>query len=291
MLAYNTYKVHQSNQKVFQHFKVNNQLFVFYNCPQKEKVMQLYNAYNQFLFSIGGKRIFSMGNQRWELTKDTAFLLKRTAYHQEMHEEVEGWKVLAFYVKDAYFKKILEEFRPLLPWDNLPPHTDDMLLYIDLNDQIKNCFLSMLPYFDDNRRYPQDIIEMKFKELLYNIFIHPDNKHILAYVNAISEGYQTPIWEVMETNYMFNLKLDAFAQITNRSLSAFKRDFRKHYNTSPGKWLIKKRLERAKIYLGTTNHSIQSIAFDSGFNNASHFSRVFQNQFNISPSTYRNSLG
>lgn len=291
MKAYNLYQLHQSDQKTFRHFSVNNQLFVFYNCPQIDQLVQLYSVHNQLLFSIGGKRTFHKGNQSWTITKDTSFMLKRVAFHQELHDDTEGWKVLAFYIKDDYFKRVLNEFRPHLDLSNIPIHSDEMLLHIHLNERIRNCYFSMLPYFDDEKKYPDDIIEMKFKELLYNIFVHPDNKHILAYVNAISEGYQTPIWEVMESNYMFNLKLDEFAQIANRSLSAFKRDFKKHYKISPGKWLVSKRLERAKIYLETTKQTIQSIAFDSGFNNASHFSKTFQKQYKVSPSNYRNSLG
>ena len=289
MPVYNTYKVHQSNHEVFRHFKVKNQLFVFYNCPQMERVMQLYNTFNQFVFSLEGSRKLHKGEQTWELTSDTAFVLKRTAYHQELNDETEGWKVLALYVKDDYFKKILEELRPHLNWENVPKQPDDMLMYIALNDRIRNCYFSMLPYFDEDPNYPEDIIEMKFKELLYNIFQHPKNKHILAYVNAISEGYITPIWEVMENNFMFNLKLEEFAEIANRSLSVFKREFKDHYGKTPGKWLILRRLEFAKNQLLTTKKTIQEITYDCGFNNASHFSRVFKQQFNITPSEFKSS--
>ncbi|WP_242206435.1 helix-turn-helix domain-containing protein [Aestuariivivens insulae] len=290
MAAFNLYNVFQSDQNIFRHFVVNNQLFVFYNCPQLEKVVQLYGVHNQLLFSIDGKRTFHRGDQSWALTKDTSFMTKRIAYHQEWSDDPAGWKVLVFFIKDDYFKSVLDEFRPHLDLSNLPKNSDEMLLRIHLNERIRSCYFGMLPYFDDEKKYPDDIIEMKFKELLYNIFVHPDNKHILAYVNAISEGYKTPIWEVMESNYMFNLKLNEFAQIANRSLSAFKRDFKMHYSISPGKWLTSKRLERAKIYLETTKQSIQSIAFDSGFNNASHFSRIFQKQYKISPSAYRDGM-
>lgn len=290
MAVYNTYKVHKSDQEIFRHFEVKNQLFVFYHCPQMKRVMQLYNTFNQFVFSLEGSRTLHKGDQTWEINKDTAFIIKRTAYHQELNDETEGWKVLALYVKDDYFKKILDELRPYLNWENVPKQPDDMLMYINLNDRIRNCYFSMLPYFDEDPNYPEDIIEMKFKELLYNIFQHPLNKHILAYVNAISEGYKTPIWEVMEDNFMFNLKLKEFADIANRSLSAFKREFKDYYRMTPGKWLVSRRLDLTKSQLVTTQKNIQEIAFDCGFNNASHFSRVFKEHFNITPSQFKNSL-
>ena len=107
MAAYNLYKLHQSDQKTFRHFNVNNQLFVFYNCPQIDKLVQLYNVHNQLLFSIGGKRTVHQGEQSWTITKDTSFMLKRVAFHQELHDDTEGWNVLAFYIKDDYFIRFI----------------------------------------------------------------------------------------------------------------------------------------------------------------------------------------
>lgn len=288
MAAYNLYEIHQSNQEVFKHFSIKKQLFVFYNCPQLDRIVKLYNTHNQILFSLGGKRIFHQGNQSWTITKDVSYMVKRIAFHQEVQDDIKGWKVLAFYIKDDYFKYILDEYRSFLNFNNLPKSNNEKLLYIHINDRIRECYLSMIPYFDEGSKHPEDIIEMKFKELLYNIFTHPKNRHVLAYVNAISEGYITPIWEVMENNFTFNLKLNEFAQIANRSLSKFKQDFRKHYNTTPGKWLLNRRLDYAKQLITTTSYNISKIVYDCGFENLAHFSRVFKDKFGKSPSQYRN---
>lgn len=290
MGAYNIYEIHQSNQEVFKHFSIKKQLFVFYNCPQLDKVVQLYAVHNQLLFSIGGKRTFHKTDQSWTITKDTSFMLKRTAFHQELHDDIKGWEVLAFYIKDDYFKYILDEYRPFLDLKNLPQPNSEMLLELHLNDRIRECYFSMIPYFDESDKHPEDIIEMKFKELLYNIFIHPKNKHILAYVNAISEGYITPIWEVMENNFTYNLKLKEFAQIANRSLSKFKVDFQNHYKTTPGKWLLNRRLDYAKQLMITTSKRISEVGYDCGFENLPHFSRVFKNKFGKSPAHFRASI-
>jgi AraC-like DNA-binding protein len=217
-------------------------------------------------------------------------MLKRTAFHQELDDDIKGWKVLAFYIKDDYFKYVLDEYRSFLNFNNLPKPSSEMLLDIHLNERIRDCYLSMLSYFDEDDKHPEDIKEMKFKELLYNIFINTNNRHILAYVNSISEGYITPIWEVMENNFMYNLKLKEFAQIANRSLSKFKADFRDHYKTTPGKWILNKRLDYTKRLITTTSKHISDIAFESGFENLSHFSRVFKNKYKVSPSAFKKSV-
>ena len=91
----------------------------------------------------------------------------------------------------------------------------------------------------------------------------------------------------MEDNFSYNLKLGEFARLSNRSLSAFKRDFRKEFKVSPGKWLLEKRLHHARHLLSNSGKTVSEAAFESGFENPSHFSRVFHEQFGLAPATLR----
>ncbi len=92
----------------------------------------------------------------------------------------------------------------------------------------------------------------------------------------------------MEANYMFNLTVAEYARITGRGISAFKREFCEYYHATPGKWLTHKRLEHAKLLLTTSTKNISEIAYDSGFKNLSHFSRIFKENYGSSPLQYRN---
>ena len=56
---------------------------------------------------------------------------------------------------------------------------------------------------------------------------------------------------------MFNLSVDEFARIAQRSVATFKREFSEYYHTTPGKWLTQKRLEYAKILLDTSKKKHQ----------------------------------
>jgi len=95
--------------------------------------------------------------------------------------------------------------------------------------------------------------------------------------------------EVMEANYMYNLPLEEYAKISNRSLATFKRQFKSLLYTTPGKWLIARRLDYAQLMLDTTRKNINEITFESGFENCSHFCRVFKERFGTSPLNYRKS--
>lgn len=106
-------------------------------------------------------------------------------------------------------------------------------------------------------------------------------------VSLTANQKKASLLEVMEANYMYNLPLPEFARISNRSLATFKREFKTLFYISPGKWLIARRLDYARLLLFTTKKSINEITIESGFENTSHFSRVFKERFGTSPLHFR----
>lgn len=111
----------------------------------------------------------------------------------------------------------------------------------------------------------------------------PANAELLSYFCSLLQEPQTVSLQwVMKENYSFNLKLEEFARLTARSLSAFKRDFRRLHNTSPGQWLLEKRLNHAMHLLTNLHKTVTEAAFESGFESASHFSRAFRQRFGTS---------
>ena len=112
-------------------------------------------------------------------------------------------------------------------------------------------------------------------------------RDLLAYINSIDDQYKTPLWQVMEANYTFNLAIEEFARIAQRSVATFKREFHEYYHTTPGKWLTQKRLEYAKDLLDTSKKNVSEIADESGFENITHFSRIFKEKYGLSPLQYR----
>lgn len=92
---------------------------------------------------------------------------------------------------------------------------------------------------------------------------------------------------VMSENFLFNLKVEEFAKLCGRSLSAFKRDFKNTFNTTPSKWIMSKRLEYAKTLLLESNLNVNQICYESGFKNNSHFIQSFKEKFNLTPNQYK----
>ncbi|MEM8908462.1 MAG: AraC family transcriptional regulator, partial [Bacteroidota bacterium] len=93
--------------------------------------------------------------------------------------------------------------------------------------------------------------------------------------------------ELMETHYTKNLPLKEFAFLSSRSLSTFKRDFKKIFADTPSKWLKKKRLQLAYELLQTTTQRPTDIYLQVGFESYAHFSKAFKRAYGVSPSQFR----
>jgi AraC family transcriptional regulator, exoenzyme S synthesis regulatory protein ExsA len=94
----------------------------------------------------------------------------------------------------------------------------------------------------------------------------------------------------MEANFRYNLSLEEYAKLCHRSLSSFKREFQAHFQESPGKWLLQKRLDYSAALLRGSRMNVTEVAFESGFEDVSHYSRVFKERFGIPPMAYRQNL-
>ena len=123
--------------------------------------------------------------------------------------------------------------------------------------------------------------------MLLNICSDPNNRDIRNVFYTLYKNVGGSIESVMEEQFIYNLKVDEFARLCGRSLSSFKRDFKKIYDTSPRKWLLTKRLNLARNIILNTDLSIQEICYDCGFESDSHFVRSFKEQFGVTPRQWR----
>ena len=95
--------------------------------------------------------------------------------------------------------------------------------------------------------------------------------------------------DFMEKNYKRDMSMSEFASASGRSLSTFKRDFRKISDLSPERWLTERRL-RASLEMLRRGKRVTDTCFDVGFKNVSHFSAIFKRRFGVTPGDARKGL-
>jgi len=101
-------------------------------------------------------------------------------------------------------------------------------------------------------------------------------------IKAISE---------MEKNTEEALSRDEIADRVGLSRRQLERLFRRYLNTSPARYYLKLRLNRARTLLTQTTMPVTEVAFASGFTSASHFSKCYRDMFGRTPRAERRGAG
>ena len=93
--------------------------------------------------------------------------------------------------------------------------------------------------------------------------------------------------DYMEENFRDPLTLSDAARSAFLSPAYFSHVFRETTSTCFAHFLQQIRIREAKRLLRQTDRSVTEIAYDSGFNNLSHFNRVFRRLAGVNPTRYR----
>jgi AraC family transcriptional regulator len=91
----------------------------------------------------------------------------------------------------------------------------------------------------------------------------------------------------IEDNLSGDLSLPILAQVAGLSTAGFAQAFAAAQGETPHQYVIRRRIERAKRLLMSTDASIVEIAFQAGFSSQSHLSDTFRRLNGVTPGAYR----
>lgn len=110
-------------------------------------------------------------------------------------------------------------------------------------------------------------------------------KAVTKHKSQLSEALD---WAVQNLASDFNIA--DLANKANMTRRTFDRHFKHHFQMTPQRWLIERKLESAKTLLETTDDSIEKIAILSGFESATTLRHNFNKYLFVTPSYYRNTF-
>ena len=146
----------------------------------------------------------------------------------------------------------------------------------------KSFMDSLAPYREEGTEINPQLQQLKVNEAIMILLqTQPQLADILF---DFSDPGKIDLESFMEKNFHFNVQMKRFAYLTGRSLATFKRDFEKIFNTTPGNWLLHRRLQEAYYKIKEKGRSVSDVYMDVGFEDLSHFSYAFKNKFGLAPS-------
>jgi AraC-like DNA-binding protein len=282
----NHYDFVKANPGLFKQFSCNEALFLIIDCPPEFVKAEDWIDHNCFLHVITGNHLLFSRERSWLISKGSTVFIKKGGLGIQKIDE-DAFCALMFYVPDNYIHSFLNDKKCEPLQFEHSSISNDMLIDLETNEVLIAFFNSVLSYFETDRQPTEELLELKFKELLLNIISNPANKELTAYLYKVFLSGNNDLSDIMERNYLYSLSLDEFARICHRSLSKFKRDFDIVFGMPPGKWLMEKRLEYASKLLFNSKKSITDIVIESGFTNITHFDRIFKKHFGATPLQHR----
>jgi AraC-like DNA-binding protein len=267
-------------------FEVGGLQFARFTCPVQDQPLGIWAESDHFIHVLSANSTWKTFRGTWSAGAGETVFFRKGAYISPPHVE-ENLCLLLFFVPDALVRQTVRELAAELP--RKIEAFDPRELAIRVNHDVGfTAFLhAMTEYFTDNEVPPEPLLKLKVKELITSILVGNNNPTLAAYFRSLG-ALQAPALEwIMESNFRHNLSIEQFAQLCHRSVSSFKRDFQEQYHTSPGKWLLDRRLDCAASLLGTTDMSVTETMLECGFEELSHFSRAFKARFGEPPTAYR----
>jgi AraC-like DNA-binding protein len=276
-------KIKESKQ--YPKLKVNELLFVEYTCIQKGVKTAIWSDNNYFAFISAGKKEWRSIYHSYEVDLgDILFVKKGANITQALYDD---FCAIFIFIPDDFIREFLKKNGHLINSSPKDAADQDSVLRVAPDELLENYYRSVRAFLSLAEKPGAQILQLKFEELLLSLFANKRHQRLTDYFISLCRDQHHQLSIIMEANFAYNLKLENFAQLCNMSLSAFKTAFKQYYHTTPAVWLKEKKLAWALQYILTSDMPISQISFECGFEDTSHFIRVFKKKHSITPFQYR----
>lgn len=143
-----------------------------------------------------------------------------------------------------------------------------------------NCYLR-------NDFFSSDVAEnIKMTELIYMLISCEDccmKSKLMSNMDVARGNFD----RIVYSNMFNDISIEQLASASNRSLTSFKKEFKRRFKVPPHKWYIRQRLAQSQLLLISTSKSVSEIGIACSFPNTSHFIKLFKKEYSVTPATYR----
>jgi AraC family transcriptional regulator, exoenzyme S synthesis regulatory protein ExsA len=242
-----------------------------------------------FLHIIEGHSITISETDKFSLKSKESILMKCGNYISNMLPSKSRNYFHSFSVH--FHLDVLEKiYKNELPAFLISGKTNSFKSFVRIeNKSLINHFMEGMKLFF---QYPpalinEDLLILKLKEILLLLYQNDESNSIHDILASLFSPVTYTIRQVIEAHLYSNISVDELATLCNMSVSTFKREFNKTFNTTPAVYLKNRKLEKSKELLNLSRKRINEIASECGFNDLSHFSKSFVQKYGKNPSEYR----
>jgi AraC-like DNA-binding protein len=151
---------------------------------------------------------------------------------------------------------------------------------------IRNYLYSLQLLVQAHPFLPEELHVLKLEELLFYLATRYPEILFSFRLSEQTDVGDRQLQSAVEGNLHQAVTVEELAFVCNMSLSTFKRRFARLYGTSPNKWLLQKRMERAATLL--QEHAKPSEVYHQvGYENHSSFTQSFKQVYGMTPKEFQ----
>ncbi|MPW27549.1 AraC family transcriptional regulator [Agarivorans sp. B2Z047] len=228
----------------------------------------------------GEKKVSVNQSENFVYTKDQFILIPpHASVHMTMPEST---KALVYEFGDQiidYVGQRVADNLQLDPPQQFSDSTFALSAYSERTAVLHQRIQEILQDQDKNMRF---LIDLTCQEMVYELMK-------LESCNEIIQHHKNhPIniaIRIFGSNDNAGISVSQVAEEVGMSLSNFSQKFKQTTKYTPKEYMTKLRLKRSKLHL--KNMSVTDTAFETGYDNISHFIRLFKKEYGMTPKQYQ----
>ena len=232
---------------------------------------------NQYLmhYILEGKGFFCCDGKKYRLSAGNAFLIGNKRGYYEADKD-EPWTY-------AWINFSGDAVRRFFALTGLS--VNEPVYKTDNPELISDCFVRLNELYSESEK----MNGFKLLSLLFETFdkmIESNSKRILATKNSTVSDYINICREFIDVNYYRKISMDELCKIAGLEYSYLFRLFKSELNTSPGNYIINRKLSKAAELL-RNDMTVTEAALSVGYTDRLAFSKLFTKKYGTSPQSYR----
>jgi AraC-like DNA-binding protein len=161
-------------------------------------------------------------------------------------------------------------------------------LFFENLDSEMQLLLKNIVSVDMNNALNNFYVQIKVQELMYLLFSKLSLRENTTFKNINSNDAEKLL--AIRNKILSDLStppiLSELATITSMSETKLKQLFKQTFGDTIYNYYQKARMEEAAFLLKQAKHSVSEVGYELGFSNLSHFSRLFEKQYGITPKKF-----
>ena len=259
------------------------EIYDYVNTQEISK-QQIVLSKNTFSFLQEGKKEIFFDNSSFAID-NSQFLLMKSGHYlmtEKLSNIEDYYRSILFFFSNEDVLKFIRKFE-LNPTESSKLYSTYSFNY---DSFIKRFADSLLDISKLSTAIQKNILDAKFEEIMLYLVEFKGVDFLYSIINNSDNNSQRFI-QTIESNQLNKLTIKELSFLSNMSVSTFKREFEKHFQSSPSKWFQEKRLEHSAFLLKNKSKRPSDIYEEIGYENLSNFIQAFKMKFGITPKQYQ----